>query len=56
MIITQTPLRVSFFGGGSDYPAWYQSQDNYGEVLSCTINKYIYISLKETQNFSSISI
>ena len=52
MIITQTPLRVSFFGGGSDYPSWYNNKDNFGEVISCTIDKYIYISLKETENFS----
>ena len=52
MIISQTPLRISFFGGGSDYPTWYKNQKNYGEVISCTIDKYIYISLKETEHFS----
>ena len=41
MIITKTPYRISFFGGGSDYPAWYKK--NGGAVLSTTIDKYIYI-------------
>ena len=44
MIITKTPYRISFFGGGSDYPQWYQN--NGGVVLSTTINKYIYISCR----------
>ena len=52
MIITKTPLRISFFGGGSDYPSWYEKKNNYGEVLSCTIDKYIYLSLKDNQKFS----
>jgi len=44
MIITRTPFRVSFFGGGTDYPAWYEK--NGGSVLSTTINKYCYISCR----------
>lgn len=44
MIITRTPFRVSFFGGGTDYPEWYREEG--GEVLSTTINKYCYISAK----------
>ncbi len=44
MIITRTPLRVSFFGGGTDYPVWYK--ENGGAVLSATINKYCYISCR----------
>ncbi|MFH1387072.1 MAG: kinase [bacterium] len=44
MIITRTPFRVSFFGGGTDYPAWYE--ENGGLVLSSTINKYCYISCR----------
>jgi D-glycero-alpha-D-manno-heptose-7-phosphate kinase len=44
MIITRTPLRVSFFGGGTDYPVWYE--ENGGAVLSATINKYCYISCR----------
>lgn len=44
MIITRTPLRISFFGGGTDYPAWFKR--NKGAVLSTTIDKYIYISCR----------
>lgn len=42
MIISRTPFRVSFFGGGTDYPAWYREHG--GAVLSTTINKYCYIT------------
>ena len=44
MIITKTPLRISFFGGGTDYPVWYEK--NGGSVISTTINKYSYISTR----------
>ena len=44
MIISQTPFRVSFFGGGTDYPAWYQ--ENNGAVLGTTIDKYCYITCR----------
>jgi D-glycero-alpha-D-manno-heptose-7-phosphate kinase len=44
MIITRTPYRVSFFGGGSDYPAWYEQER--GAVLSTTIDKYCYITCR----------
>ncbi|MEK7188189.1 MAG: kinase [Patescibacteria group bacterium] len=44
MVITKTPFRVSFFGGGTDYPIW---ADKYGgAVLSTTINKYCYITCR----------
>lgn len=49
MIITKTPYRISFFGGGSDYPEWFN--ENYGEVISSTINKYLYISCRELPYF-----
>ncbi|OGZ27144.1 MAG: kinase [Candidatus Nealsonbacteria bacterium RIFOXYB1_FULL_40_15] len=42
MLISKTPFRISFFGGGTDYPVWYK--ENGGSVLSTTINKYCYIS------------
>jgi len=45
MIIVRSPLRVSFFGGGTDHPAWFNRQEP-GAVLSTTINKYIYIQLR----------
>ncbi|MBK8015766.1 MAG: kinase [Betaproteobacteria bacterium] len=44
MIITRTPFRISFFGGGTDYPAWYRS--NSGAVLATTIDKYCYVSCR----------
>lgn len=42
MIISRTPFRISFFGGGTDFPAWYLN--NNGKVISATINKYCYIT------------
>ncbi len=44
MIITKTPFRISFFGGGTDYPAWFR--EHKGAVLATTINKYCYISCR----------
>lgn len=44
MIIVRTPLRVSFFGGGTDHPTWFRT--NPGAVLSTTIDKYVYITLR----------
>ncbi len=49
MIITRTPLRISFFGGGTDFPAWYT--ENGGAVLSTTIDKYCYVSLRKLPPF-----
>ncbi len=49
MIITRTPYRISFFGGGTDYPKWYLN--NGGAVLSTSINKYCYINTRFIQNF-----
>lgn len=44
MIITRTPFRISFFGGGTDYPAWFR--ENGGAVVATTIDKYCYISCR----------
>ena len=44
MIISRTPFRVSFFGGGTDYPGWYK--ENKGAVLATTIDKYCYITCR----------
>ncbi len=49
MIITRTPFRVSFFGGGTDYPEWFK--DHGGAVLATTINKYCYISCRRLPPF-----
>jgi len=43
MIISRTPLRISFVGGGSDLPAFYRQEP--GAVVSTAINKYIYITV-----------
>ncbi len=45
MIISRTPLRISFAGGGSDLPAFYHKET--GAVLSTSINKYIYITVNK---------
>ena len=44
MIISKTPFRISFVGGGTDLRAFYQKE--FGQVLSTTINKYIYVAVK----------
>ena len=50
MIISRTPFRVSFFGGGTDYPDWFREHGG-GAVLSTTIDKYCYISVRELPPF-----
>ncbi len=45
MIIVRSPLRVSFFGGGTDHPAWLSTGEP-GAVLSTTIDKYVYVQLR----------
>jgi len=50
MIISKTPVRVSFFGGGTDYPDYYKEYG--GGVLSTSIDKYIFITVKKTNSFS----
>ena len=45
MIITKTPLRISFTGGGTDLPAFYKN--GYGAVVSTAIDKYIYITVNK---------
>ena len=42
MIVTRTPLRISLFGGGTDYPEWYMR--NRGAVIGLAINKYVYVT------------
>lgn len=49
MIITRTPLRISFFGGGTDYPVYYR--ENGGKVLSASISKYNYLTVRELPPF-----
>jgi len=49
MIITRTPFRISFFGGGTDYPVWYREFG--GAVLSTTIDKSCYITCRRLPPF-----
>jgi D-glycero-alpha-D-manno-heptose-7-phosphate kinase len=49
MLITRTPLRISFFGGSTDYPIWYQNHP--GAVISTTIDKYAYITCRYLPQF-----
>lgn len=54
MIISRTPVRLSFFGGGTDYREYFSR--NKGAVLGSTINKYIYISVNELSDFFQYKI
>ncbi len=49
MIISRTPFRISFFGGGTDYPPWYKQHG--GAVLSTSFDKYCYITCRELPPF-----
>ncbi len=49
MIISQTPFRISFFGGGTDYPVWFREHG--GAVLATTIDKYCYITCRHLPPF-----
>jgi D-glycero-alpha-D-manno-heptose-7-phosphate kinase len=50
MIVSKTPLRISFAGGGTDFPSFYRSNE-YGAVLSTSIDKYIYVTIKKHTRF-----
>src|SRR5579872_1631533 len=49
MIITRTPFRISLFGGGTDYPAWFREHG--GAVIGTAIDKYCYISVRRLPPF-----
>lgn len=49
MIISRTPYRISFLGGGTDYPAWYEKHG--GCVLAAAINRYCYIFCRQLPPF-----
>ena len=51
MIISRTPLRISFFGGGTDYPVFYEEHG--GAVLSTSIDKYSYVICRRLPPFFS---
>lgn len=54
MIISKTPVRISLFGGGTDYPSYYKKKS--GAVLGTTIDKYIYLSLNKLSPFFEYNI
>ena len=49
MIISRTPIRVSFFGGGTDYRGYYERKR--GQILGSVINKYVYVSVSPNSQF-----
>ena len=49
MIISRTPVRLSFFGGGTDYPEFFETFD--GAVLGTTIDKFVYVSVNRLSEF-----
>ena len=52
MIISKTPYRISFFGGGTDYPDWYLKEG--GAVLSTTIDKFSYLTCRYLPPFFNV--
>ncbi len=54
MIISRTPVRISFFGGGTDYREYYHRHG--GAVLGTTIDKYVYVSLNRLSKFFEYKI
>ena len=49
MVITQAPFRMSFFGGGTDFPAFYEKYG--GKVISTSIDKYCYVNVRHLPPF-----
>ena len=49
MILTKTPFRMSFFGGGTDIPEYFN--ENGGSVISSTFNKYVYVTVRHLPRF-----
>lgn len=49
MIISRTPIRVSFFGGGTDYRGYYERK--YGQILGSAVDKYVYVSVSKNSQF-----
>lgn len=53
MIITKTPFRMSFFGGGTDMPEFFN--EGYGSVISTTFDKYVYVTVRHLPRFFEYS-
>ncbi len=54
MIITRTPFRVSFLGGGTDLPGFYTKRT--GRVISTAIDKYVYVVINHTPLLKNVSV
>ena len=54
MIIARAPLRISFLGGGTDYPEYYENSDVGGAVLGTTINQYVYVMISKQPEFEKV--
>ncbi len=54
MIITRTPFRISFLGGGTDYAEWFMEHG--GAVLATTIDKYCYVGLRNGKTWASFDL
>jgi D-glycero-alpha-D-manno-heptose-7-phosphate kinase len=54
MIISRTPLRISFLGGGTDYPQWFNEHD--GAVLGTSIDKYCYVMLHDGHSWHTFDL
>jgi len=54
MIISKTPLRISLFGGGTDFPEYFNKKKS--TIIGTTINKYIYITFSRTLRFDNNNI
>lgn len=52
-VLTRTPFRLSFFGGGSDYPAWYLEHG--GAVMSTAIDRYCYLTVRDYPNLYNLA-
>ena len=51
MIIARSPLRISFFGGGTDFPKFYKTNTLGGAVINAAIDKYNYINIRQLDNY-----
>ena len=49
MVITQTPFRLSFFGGGTDFPQYFNEHE--GMVISASIDKFLYVTINTLKRF-----
>jgi D-glycero-alpha-D-manno-heptose-7-phosphate kinase len=54
MIIVKSPFRISYFGGGTDFPIWFENNES-GLVISATINKYCHVFLRVLPPFFSFN-